>query len=307
MIEPQNYSYEEFPEDLEISPGMKELDTGREDSELILYANIPFINRDGLELHLQIISPKNSRAAGEERKLPCIVYVQGSAWKKQDIYMNIPNLSKLAAKGFVIASAEYRHSDIAAFPAQIIDVKTAICFIRKNASLYGVDAENIYVFGDSSGGHTALMTGITKDFGEFDTNAYGEYSAHVNGVIDFYGPTHIAKMNDAPSTMNHITPDSPEGLLIGGKNVIENYEEAEKTSPMTYISKERHIPPILMMHGSKDRLVPFNQSILLYEALKTAEKNVEFYKLKGADHGGAEFWTDKVIAILEEFIRKYKI
>lgn len=304
MVEPKNVTYEEFPEAMDKVPGMKELNISREEQCLFLHANIPYIKRDGLELHLHIISPVKNDNINKLEKYPCIVYIQGSAWCKQDTFMNIPNLSKLAERGFVIASVEYRHTEIAPFPAQIQDAKTAIRFMRKNASRYNLDPENIFVFGDSSGGHTALMVGITEAVEELDTADYGEYSAKVGGIIDFYGPTDIAKMNDVPSVMNHIEPNSPEGMLIGGKNVIENMEEAKKTSPVSYILRERSIAPILIFHGSKDRLVPFQQSILLYDALKAADKKVDFYKINGADHGGGEFWSEDVLKIVEEFIRK---
>jgi acetyl esterase/lipase len=303
MIKPQDYSFEEFPEAEDMVPGMKELAARTEENYYLCDANVPYITRDGLELHLQILKPENA----EKRiaKLPCIVFVQGSAWMKQNTFVNLPGLAKLAGRGFIIASAEYRHSAVAPFPAQFLDVKTAIRFLRKHASLYGIDPENIFIFGDSSGGHTSLMVGITEGIEEFDTPDYREYSAHVNAVVDYYGPTDIAKMNDVPSTMDHMAPNSPEGMLIGGKCVPENVEQANKTSPIRYLSKDREIAPILIIHGNKDRLVPFHQSVLLYEALKDNGKEVEFYKLLGADHGGSPFWTNEVLDIVEGFIRKY--
>jgi len=63
--------------------------------------------------------------------------------------------------------------------------------------------------------------------------------------------------------------------------------------------------PMLILHGNKDRLVPFGQSVMLFEALKKMGKDAEFYQLKGADHGGYPFWTDNVLNIVEGFIRRY--
>lgn len=102
--------------------------------------------------------------------------------------------------------------------------------------------------------------------------------------------------------MDHAGADSPEGLLIGGLNVLVNPEQAEPTIIMNHISQEVDIPPILMIHGNKDRLVPFEQSVLLYNDLKQKSKDVEFYKIEEADHGGPDFWSDDVLGIVQAFI-----
>ena len=90
-----------------------------------------------------------------------VVYVQGSAWFKQEIGYETPQLSPFASKGYVVAVVEYRPSTVAPFPAQIRDTKAAIRFLMKNASTYSIDPEKVVLWGDSSGGHTAAMTGVT--------------------------------------------------------------------------------------------------------------------------------------------------
>jgi dipeptidyl aminopeptidase/acylaminoacyl peptidase len=65
------------------------------------------------------------------------------------------------------------------------------------------------------------------------------------------------------------------------------------------------LPPLLMIHGSKDRLVPFAQSVLLYEALVLAGQPVELYRLQGADHGGAPFWQPAVMDLVDGFLRRH--
>ena len=81
-------------------------------------------------------------------------------------------------------------------------------------------------------------------------------------------------------------------------------ELAQKTVAENYISKERTIPPILILHGTKDRIVPYNQSELLYEKLKENDKVVMMYRLKGADHGDPAFWNDNVLNIIDNFLQK---
>jgi acetyl esterase/lipase len=298
LISPKQQSYEDFPESKASHNDMKVITIAKNLPQTNYKHNVKYINRDGMDLTLQVLKPKNAKG-----HLPCIVYIQGSAWFKQDIYANLPQLAEFAKRGYIIAMVEYRPSTVAKFPAQLQDAKTAIRFIRKNAEIYGVDVENIFVWGDSSGGHTALMVGLTQNNAELDTEEYKDFGIKVNGIIDFYGPTDISQMNFAPSTMDHTQAKTPEGMLIGGKNVLENVEEAAKTNPINYLKEVKNAAPILILHGSKDRLVPFQQSVLLADALKKNNLAYEFYQLKGADHGSSEFWTKEIFDIVENFLK----
>ena len=112
-------------------------------------------------------------------------------------------------------------------------------------------------------------------------------------------------MNFYPSVQDHIGPESPEGCVIGGKNVLENPELAEATVPMNYLERDKETPPLLIMHGGSDMLVPFNQSCRLYEKMKELDKTVEFVKLVGANHGFGGFNCEEALDAVEEFIRKY--
>ena len=93
--------------------------------------NIPEIKMTGeeigVDLHLQLLVP--SIFNHPNKKFPGVVFIQGSAWKKQNIYRNVANIGALAKRGYVCAIVEYRHSGIAHFPAQIIDGKNAIRYL----------------------------------------------------------------------------------------------------------------------------------------------------------------------------------
>ena len=77
---------------------------------------------------------------------------------------------------------------------------------------------------------------------------------------------------------------------------------ARQTNPMTYLDGD--IPPILIAHGTKDRLVAFKQSVNLYKALKEKNKDVIFYRMKGADHGGPMFFCEEMLDEVIKFIKK---
>lgn len=304
FVEPKPYTYEDFPEYKNIADGVKTIKTTGNEISVKYTPNVPYVERAEGIRSLQLLLPHKRN--NDNQKYPLIIYVQGSAWLKQDVYINQANLSRFAARGYAIAIVEYRESMLAPFPAQIQDAKTAIRFMKKHAREYHIDKNNVFIWGDSSGGHTAIMTGITASMPEFDTDTYGEYSCAVNGVIDFFGPTDIRKMNEYPSAWNHREKDSPEGLLLGGVRVDENEKLASKTVAGNYISEERDIPSILIFHGTKDRLVSYNQSELLYHRLKESHKDVSMYRLTGADHGDPAFWTEQVMDIIDSFIKKHK-
>jgi acetyl esterase/lipase len=274
------------------------------------HTDVVYAEREGsAPLHLQILEPQIHMGASDEEMAkehiwPCVVYVQGSAFHEQWIWNNIARHIRLAQKGYVIAIVQYRPSEVAPFPAQMQDAKTAIRFMRKHAAEYHVDPDHIAVAGDSSGGHTALMAGFTGD-DEPDTDLYSEYSAKVNCIVDVYGPTVFALMNYYDSSQNHYDPDSPEGFEIGRKNVLENLDDADATIPMNYLSEDKPTPPLLVIHGGRDMLVPFNQSVRLYECMKKLNKDVTFYKIDDANHGCLGWDNETILCIVEKFLREH--
>lgn len=303
LIIPLDVPPEQFPESEELPEGAKAVRL--EDTygyEIDMYPDIVYVERDNLKLRLQIIVPK--AVEKENKKWPLIIFVQGSAWHKQELYNHLPNLLRMSQRGYAVAIVEYRPSETAPFPAQTQDAKTAIRFMKENAAKYRIDPQRVALWGDSSGAHTALMAGFTCDE-EPDTDTYREYSASVRCIVDWYGPTQIGVMNYYPSSMDHIGADSPEGCVIGRKNVLENKELADQTIPMKYLSEDKETPPLLIMHGGSDMLVPFNQSCRLYNRMKELGKHVEFVKLIGANHGFGGFNSDEALDIVDDFLRRY--
>lgn len=303
LIPPQPSSYEAFPASTVFADGIAVIPADFSERACITHLGVEYARKSGLALHLHIIEPMQRE--GENLTFPLILFVQGSAWFKQNTGLSLIQLGRFARRGFVVAIIEYRPSTLAPFPAQVKDTKTALRFMKQHAATYHADPEKIILWGDSSGGHTVVMAGVTLDNPDLDDESPTNEPISVRAVIDYYGPSDVSKMCEEPSTMDHIAAQSPEGMLIGGVNVLENPDKVRPTVPMTYISPERAIPPMLIIHGDKDRLVPFGQSVMLFEALKQAGQEAECYQLKGADHGGPPFWTDAVLDLVEAFIKKY--
>ena len=299
MIQPINISREQFPKSNVKSDGMITLNICCDNSSMEYIPDIEYINRDGISLYIQLILPYD-----RTENTPLVIYVPGSAFRWQNVKRVIPSISLLANRGFAIAMVQYRGSEVSPFPAQMLDTKAAVRFMKINAQKYGLNPDNVYLMGDSSGGHTVLMAGMTVGIERFEEELYSEVSSSVKGIIDLYGPTDITKMNDELSSLSHIEPDSPEGCLLGRVNVLEHPELTGPTVVMNYIDSAREIPPILIFHGTNDELVPFGQSCMLYDKLVKCNKKATFYAIENAHHGGREFWSNQVLDIMEEFIKK---
>ncbi|KKB72891.1 MULTISPECIES: prolyl oligopeptidase family serine peptidase [Bacillus] len=276
-------------------------------SYIQLIPNIEFLKAGDTSLTLNLLVYRNPMDAlfgrkGNQEKYPLMIYLQGSGWgwSKQDTFAFIPQLVQFAEQGYVVASVQYRGSGEAVFPAQLHDVKTAVRFLKANASRFNIDPGRVGVWGDSSGGHLALLLGLTEGIEEFEGNEYRHVSSKVHAVADWFGPTDLLSMSKYPSIFDHDSPDSPESKLIGGA-VQENRERARKASPIHYVHKDA--PPILIMHGDQDDIVPYEQSVQMFHALKREGCDAVMYKINDAGHSG--FTQAHILDVVKSFFRKH--
>jgi len=294
-MEIKEWTYEEYPAFEEEVEGAVRIPTTGDEPGTYTYSNVEYANMDGVPLHLQIITPQTRNAKNKDNTYPCLVYVQGSAWLKQNINAKLGLLARLSEKGYVIVVVEYRHSGIAPFPAVAIDTRNAIRFMKRHSAEYMVDVEKMFVGGDSSGAHAAMFSQIIQD---------DNMDADVKGIISFYGANSMMLPDGTPSTLNHHLPDSPEGKEMGGVNLREHPELCRKMSVECNVDEQTKLPPVLMFHGTKDRTINPRVSVTIYNRLKQCGKNVKLYFLEGADHGGSEFWTEEVQEIVIRFMNE---
>lgn len=261
--------------------------------------DIPYENF-GKQLRLQILQPSIFNQA--DATFPCIVFVQGSGWMKQNIYYHVADLVPLAAKGYVIAIVEYRDSTAHYhFPDPVIDTKNAIRFMRANADKYHVQKENFIVMGDSSGGQVATITGMTAQTTQFDQPINDE-SIAVKGIIDLYGAVNLTMDGATPFNADrHHDMSTPESLEMGF-DVGKNKAKAEVANAKNYVHNS--FPPILITHGTADVTVSAKVSIEFYHVLKQAHKPVEFYLIEGADHNNKAFYDERMSTIYDKFIQR---
>ncbi len=301
-MEVKKWTYEEFPEYTEIPEGAERIETTGDETGVRFVREVEYAAPCGVPLHLNILLPVTRNEP--DKKYPCLVYVQGSAWKAQDLYMSVCCLDEIVKKGFAVAIAQYRHTGQAPFPAQIQDARSAIRYMRAHADEYRVNPDEIFIGGDSSGGHTAVFCALAEEGGDMDGGLFPGVSAEVRGVLDYYGTVTLLMEDGFPTTTSHHTPKAPEGQLLGGIYVMEHPELAAKASAVTHITPDKKLPPFCIFHGTKDRTANARQSVELYEKLRACGKEARLYLIAGADHCGPEFWAEKAVDIAVGFMRE---
>ena len=262
--------------------------------------DIPYAGTKNPRQTLDLLLPKSAR---DSKPLPLVVNFHGGAFRAGDKSMGVREIADLVESGdYAAATINYRLSGEAIWPAQIHDCKAAIRWLRANAAKYGLDPDRIGVIGASAGGHLAAMLGTGGGVAalEGDLGPHVGVSSRVKCVVDQFGPSDLLAMADYPSRIDHNAPDSPESELIGGA-IQEHKDAARAASPITYVSRDD--PPFLILHGTEDPLVPFNQSERLAEALKAAGVPCTFVKVVEAGHGG--FRSPEVGRRIRQFLDKH--
>lgn len=243
--------------------------------------------------HLQIIFPSKSEWKDGEG-YPLILFIPGSAWHKQEMYNDIPQYATLAKRGYVVAAMEYRESDIATFPAQIEDVCNALKFIPTIADNFHIDMNEIYLMGNSSGGHIAMMSVL------FSKHGLCEALPRISGVILESASTDLVIC--AKASLPPWMKIRPSAVLLGVDKLEGNEELAKKASCAMYVTEGIELPPILLIHSEYDPIVSVENSRALYKKLTETHHKAYYYELEdNSAHGGATYYDSKVLDIIQDF------
>jgi acetyl esterase/lipase len=231
------------------------------------------------------------RPNGAAAPAPVVIWIHGGAWRQGTNKREAPPLAparigeRILAAGYALARVTYRLSGEARFPAQLHDVKAAVRWLRHHADELGIDPARFAAWGESAGGHLAAMVALTAD----DPSLAGKQgvldaSDTVQAAVVWYGPSDLLTMaaqSHPQGLLDHDAPDAPEGLLVGGP-VQDLPRESAAASPVTYASADA--PPLLLVHGAEDRIVPHGQSQELHRRLTAAGARSELHIVPGADH-----------------------
>jgi acetyl esterase/lipase len=251
----------------------------------------------GKTLRLDIYRPRDHKGLR-----PAVLLIHGGGWIYGDKSSERDMAEHLAKAGYVAFAVNYRlaEDDAGRYPAPVDDVRRAVRWVRAHAKEYNVDPLRIGAMGHSAGGHLAAMLGTTDPPETVDPELKG-ISARVTCVVDCAGPVDLTDPELPPlyTSTGWFVPN-----LFGGKGreqVPELYREA---SPLRQV--DRGTSPTLIVHGTEDDVVPFEQSRRFLIKLREAGVETALVELEGEGHlFVAPESQRKWIGAMMQFFRKH--
>ena len=227
--------------------------------------NLLYVLNGGPEQQLDLYIPTDKK--GE----PLVVYVHGGGFEHGDKAGDSinPNNLQWLWQGYAMASINYRLAPGTRWPAQIEDCKAAIRWLKAHAQEYGYDPDRFGVVGESAGGHLVAMLGTTSGLPIFEVGENLHYSSAVSCVVNLFGISDLARSTAMATT------------LLGpvGRN---NPEVVRGASPLAYVHRDE--PPMLIIHGTDDKLVPYEQAQELADAMDKVGAPYHFHTVVGGGH-----------------------
>lgn len=263
-------------------------------SSVISKIDVIYGEVNGIQLKLDLHSPEKFG------NYPGILILHGGGWlggsKKQ-----FTNMSKeLAARGYVVANADYRFASEARFPGAVSDAKTAVRWMRAHAKDLNLNSDLIIGAGFSAGGHLISMLGTTGDSGKFEGEAgWSEFSSALQGAFVMgAGVDQVARVEAAKGrTIKNCV------IFFGGE-LDEKREIYEQGSPITHVDIKT--APFFFYDGEFDR--PGVRYVKMREKMDQYKVPHYFEMLPKLKHGAwnkPEF-RPQVVNKIDEFIKKLK-
>lgn len=239
---------------------------------------------------------------------PVLVYIHGGALIAGTRKMiRTEQLQAYLDAGFVVISIDYRLAPEVKLPQITGDIKDAFAWITKaGPTLFGADPERISVVGQSAGGYLTLLSGhfikprpkaliSYYGYGDIIGPWYSEPDPHYckePAVSEEESGKHV----DTPVVANRSFSDNPKAkfylwcrqngrwpIEVGGVDPAKNPDFFTPYMPLLNIDKR--YPPTFLIHGDKDTDVPYEQSVLMAEALENKGVEYEFITIKDGAHG----------------------
>ena len=246
----------------------------------------------GKPLRAEVIQPK------ADSPRPAVILVHGGGWKAgEGITKGMVDFGiKIAQKGFVVVTIDYRLSGEAKWPACIQDCQLAVRWLRANAATYNVDPKRIGCWGGSAGGHLVACLGTMGNEPSLikPTDPYAKVSSAVQAVVDLSGPTDFRSGSFGDGTKYIDADQKAKGIELINELIGLRHEQNpalwEQASPIVYITPQD--PPFLLLYGDQDHIVSPQQGTVFYNALKRAGVPAELRILKNTGHVGGKGATD---------------
>ncbi|HEV2118329.1 MAG TPA: alpha/beta hydrolase [Terriglobales bacterium] len=225
--------------------------------------DVVYTRAGGMDLTLDANIPDGSGP------FPAAVLVHGGGWVAGDKQQYITYIFQpLSDADFAWFSINYRLAPQYHFPAPADDIEQAIRFVKAHAAQYKIDPKRVALIGESAGGHLVSYVG-----------ARNQPDSRVAAVVSLYG------IHDFITAAMEWKPFPHEVLELFNIHQV-NAETAPlliKASPVVYVNK--NTPPFLLIHGSKDEDVPYDQSVEMCARMKQVGARCELITIPGAPHG----------------------
>ena len=241
-----------------------------------VHRNIPYApygKRGVLDVYTSEVTP----ASGA----PVLLQVHGGGWtigtKDQQ---GIPLMQHMATKGWVCVALNYRLAPRDPWPAQIVDVKAALAWIRAHIAEYGGDPSYIAITGGSAGGHLTALAAVTPNAPEFQPG-FESADTSVQAAVPYYGVYDLAGASGLRSA--ELMRDHFLAPIVFKRSPVEARAVFEEASPLLRVTADA--PDFFVIHGSQDTLVDPGQARAFVEALRaTSKRTVTYAELPGAQH-----------------------
>ena len=237
---------------------------------------------DGIGLEMDIYYPDSAKL---KKNNPWMLYVHGGGWRGGDRYKIfrksfVGTLKSLLEKGVVCVTIEYRRTrgNSTAYDA-VVDSKDATRYLLKNAQKYKLDTNKYGVWGGSAGGHLSLVTALGKNSDYNGDRTVATFFPNFKCVVSYFPATSLINPALVPGSLFE-NEESYHRIL--GDSLKNKQALAKLLSPTELL--EKNSPPILLIHGDKDTVLPIINSTYFLEVAKENDANVELLVIKNAGH-----------------------
>ncbi len=217
---------------------------------------------------LDLCVPKNAPGIH-----PGVLLIHGGGWKSGDKSFFRDMCKSLAAQGFVAATINYRLAPRYTWPAQLVDAQLAVRWLRAHALQKRLDPSRLCAWGESAGAHLAVFLGVlaTIHLGD-EASLLADQSPAVSCVVDAFGPVDLTVplVRARPLLLG----------LFGGVTFQDNRLLYWDASPIFDVSP--YSSPTMIIQGTRDTLVPPDQSLELQYTLQKRHVFVEYRSYDGA-------------------------
>ena len=240
----------------------------------------------------------------DDGRHPLVVMIHGGGWARGGRFEM--GLSKwaayLASAGMAVVSIDYRLAPQTTYPDSFQDCLDAVDWAVAHADEIGADPERIGLWGDSAGGHLVLLLATSQTHPQFRGPRLRTDPTRLRAVAALYPPTDLLALDRAEQRAGiaRIVRD-----FIGAEPdaAPQRWQDA---SPIEQVHPA--LPPILILQGTRDLLVPASQATRFAERLAAVGAPHRLEIVEGGLHGFDRLGPDaRGLALIEatrEFLRE---